>query len=291
MRTMTLLVGLAFLIRPAAAVETSSFIYAEGGTDVAGGSITELDFYDVYYYGVILEAEVDSTLWVGEEELDYEYAIDPSDAEDTVSGDGGWGTYTVLGDHWLFSEDYGWIEVGETSAGLDLEEGGGDGGCGSSPACHQPTGEYSTSLGPGPAPGVVVPAGYYGGFRATLTGGNFTGDSLWENVTTPSQSCAVPNVTIYAPANQATTGTVGAVSADNTYLDTIGQPGTYVTQYYQVRILLGLYNSCNLFVNNQAMYDSNACDYWDPYKNITQVFTIYLSTVWITRDGEAGEVE
>lgn len=248
-QAVVLLVGLALLSRPAAALEIGSFLYSEGGTDVAGGSITEVDFYDVYTYGPIILANVESTLWVGEEDLDDQFTFDPSFAEDFVSGDGGWGEYTVFGDHWIFSEDYGWYYAGQSSAGLDLE-GDGDGDCGSAPPCQQPIGEYSTFLGPGPAPGVVLPEGYYGGFRATLTGGNFAGDRLWESVSTVSQSCAVPNVTIYAPANQAMTGTVGAVSADNTYLDTIGQPGAYVTSYYQDRILSGLYSSCNLFVNN-----------------------------------------
>src|ERR1700728_2610982 len=121
MQALVLLAGSALLNRPAAAAEIDSFIYGLGGTEVAGGSYTELDYSDIYNYNAS-GTNVDSTLWVGEDQLDYEYAFGSDFAEDAVSGDGGSGWYTVLGDHWMLTDD-GWNYVGETSASMELDEG------------------------------------------------------------------------------------------------------------------------------------------------------------------------
>jgi hypothetical protein len=293
MKALVFLVALALLSRPAAAVEINSFIYAVGGTEVAGGSYTELDWDDILYDGASY-AEVDSTLWAGEDQLDYEYNIDPVLAEDFLSGDGGWGTYSVLGDHWVFSDEYGWYYVGQSSAQMDLDQGSG--GCGSAPACR-PMGEYSTFQGPTQGPGAVLPAGYYGWFTGTLTGGNFAGDSISESVSFASQSCYFVG-SAWAPASGGSLTGGGTVAADNTYPDTLGQVDSDVSNYYMSVISGAIrppyawvpYASCNLWVSNQAVYDSSGCDWWDPYKNNTLQYTIYQSTIWVTRDTAPGEI-
>lgn len=89
------------------------------------------------------------------------------------------------------------------------------------------------------------------------------------------------------------------MSADNTYPDTLGQEKPLISIYY-MGVMSGYiqypgvpsppYTSCNLWVNNQAMYDSSGCEWWNPYQNNTQQYTIYRSSVWVTRDTEPGEI-
>jgi hypothetical protein len=152
-------------------------------------------------------------------------------------------------------------------------------------------------IGDTPAPGVILPAGYYGWFTATLTGGTFAGDSISEVVSLASESCYFVGSAYNAASGDVVTGG-GTVAADNTYPDTLGQVDPDVSNYY-MGVISGLYrppyawvpySSCNLWVNNQAVYDSSGCDWWDPYKNNTQQYTIYQSTIWVTRDTAPGEI-
>jgi len=96
-----------------------------------------------------------------------------------------------------------------------------------------PLGEYSTFL----SIDYALPGGpgYGGLFRATLTGGQFQGDSLAETVSLISQSCSIPGVTVWGPPGGIITGATN-VTPMNTYADIVGLVDFDIPNYYQLLI-------------------------------------------------------
>jgi hypothetical protein len=152
-----LILTVVFTCAPVSGVEIGSFVDSPDGNCVDGYSYTQLD-YDDYWEGYEA-AGVVSSLSNDGDALDT--AEGGANADETYAeGDVSWcdesGTYTVAGDHYLFSPDFWWVEVAESSAGMDFlyQGGGGGGGCGDggAPACILPDTDVSVFCCGLPAP-------------------------------------------------------------------------------------------------------------------------------------------
>jgi hypothetical protein len=99
-------------------------MYGEG----VSASYTTLDEYDFYLYGAY-EADVSTTLSANGTEIDSGFGWDMLSAIAYLYDDVGPALYEVNCEHQIYSYEWGWIDLGETSDTWDdRESGGGSGG-------------------------------------------------------------------------------------------------------------------------------------------------------------------